>query len=49
MESLGGVRPEIVAAIDAAMGKCLTETNLKLPGSTTHAYMVCLALNGWKR
>eukprot|EP00884_Botryococcus_braunii_P013198 jgi/Botrbrau1/2187/Bobra.101_2s0020.1 len=39
MESLGGVRPEIVAAIDAAMGKCLTETNLKLPGSSTHAYM----------
>lgn len=43
VESLGGVRPEIVAAIDAAMGKCLTETNLKLPGLSAHAYMVLLA------
>jgi hypothetical protein len=42
VESLGGVRPEIVAAIDAAMDKCLTETNLKLPGSSDHAYMVLL-------
>jgi hypothetical protein len=46
VESLGGVRPEIVEAIDAAMGHCLEETQLNLAGVEGHSYQVqCLLLS----